>query len=550
MKPVQESISHLRFKRGHKMSSIRFARIFGNDAVLQRNKEIHIWGFGTAHSTVTVEFASSSCECVCDGSGRFDARFPAMDKGGPYTAIAIGAAGERVSSDGIMIGDVVIISGQSNMEYQMEKVRESYPDEWDAPFDDMIRTFKVMENGEFNMPPADVLTGEWRRLSPASIDAYSAVGYFTAKHLRQKEDVCIGLVDLTLGGASIEAFMSEEMLAGTEAVDVAQRFKDDGYRRKIALSNERNAAKWREAVDAADAGLSGHYEDGKEILSSGRLIALPQYFSDTELNGFTGSLWIAREFSIPEKYAGCEATLWFGTITDFDYCYVNGTFIGSTDFCYPPRRYHIPQGLLKEGKNTVVFRICVEKGFGRVTPGKLYGVVFGRGVRTTDGYTEGVMGADHTEPLGGVWHYLIGASYQKSEDTVFINWKPTALYNGMMAPLSDLAIKAFVFYQGESNCVAYRDYADLTKRFVTGIRAMWGDIPYICVQLPEFDSRIEEVTYDHGAAWRGMQAAQEECEKLPGCHPVRTYGYGELNDLHPQRKEPVGRKIADIIFCT
>jgi sialate O-acetylesterase len=474
-----------------------------------------------------------------------------MDKGGPYSITASDKSGAAVCSENIMIGDVVIICGQSNMEFPMIRVKETYPMEWDNAGNDMIRTFKVTENGVFKAPLEDVETGEWIPAAPETLDDYSAVGYFTAKHMRLKEDVCVGVIDLTLGGVIMEAFMSPGMLEGFDsALAEAEKFKDEVYRQAILKSNDENAAKWREDLDKADTGVRDHYENGEQIINQGKQIALPQFFSDTELSGFVGSIWIARRFTVPKEYVKKKATLWFGTITDYDFCYVNGVFIGTTDYCYPPRRYEIPEGILREGENTVVIRICVEKGFGRVTPGKLYGVVFGRGVRTTDGFTEGIDGADHVVGLGGVWNYLIGARCSASEETVFVNWKQTALYNGMMAPLSGLSVKAFAYYQGESNCGAYEEYAALTGRFVEGIRKMWGrDIPYICVQLPEFDARMEEVSYDHGRGWRGLQAAQEECVKIPGCYLVKAFGCGELNDIHPQRKEPIGKDIADIIMA-
>ncbi len=529
------------------MSTIKLARIFTDSAVLQRGKDIRIWGFADDAANVTVKFADREYSCtVCDG--RFEVVAAPMEKGGPYTIEACDRNGNKATSSDIMIGDVIIISGQSNMEFPMERVRESYPSEWDAPFDHMIRTFKVTENGVFGRSLREVETGQWNPLASETIDAYSAVGYFTAKHLRLKEDVAVGIVDLTLGGVPIEAFMSEEMLEGfDEALNEAHKFTDDEYRAQILRDNEKNAANWLAALDSADIGLTEHYEDGAAIIQNGRELALPQFFSDTELAGFIGSVWMARKFDVPKEYAGKKAVLYFGAITDFDHCYINGKLIGNTEYCYPPRRYEIPEGLINEKDNTIVFRIGVEKGFGRITPGKLYGVVFGGGIRRTDGFLEWLDGYDHIVYLSGVWKYLIGARCERSEDTVFVNWKPTALYNGIMAPLSGLNVKAFAFYQGESNCQRNFEYAALTERFVTQIRSMWGDIPYIYVQLPEFDARMEEISYDGGKAWRGLMEAQEKCSTYRDCHMVRAYGTGELNDLHPQRKEPLGKAIADIV---
>lgn len=531
------------------MSTIKLARIFSDSAVLQRGKDIRIKGFCEAGEKVRVTFAGKTYDCAGDERGRFEITTPAMDAGGPYTIEATGDKGGSVSCSDVMIGDVIIISGQSNMEFPMEGVKDTYPDEWEPPFDCSIRTFKVIENGVFGEPLSEVETGEWKKLSADTIDAFSAVGYFTAKHIRLEDDVTVGLVDLTLGGAPIEAFMSKEDLSGfDEALSEAGRFEDDNYRLGVLHDNEANEAKWREELDAADTGLKEGYEDGKKILSNGRDIVLPEFFSDTELDGFIGSVWIAKTFTVPKEYVNKPALLWFGAITDYDFCYINGKLVGSTDFCYPPRRYNVPEGLITKGDNTIVFRICVEKGYGRITPGKLYALIYGKGARTTDGFLEGFCGADHIEVLSGVWKYLIGAKCSRSADPVFVNWKPTALYNGMMAPLAGIAVKAFAFYQGESNCGRAKEYVELTGRFVQRIRKMWGDIPYICVQLPDFNARMEEISYDGGKAWRALMKAQEECQSIHDFYLVRSYGWGELNDLHPQRKEPIGKEIAKVVL--
>ena len=528
------------------MSNIRLARVLSNGAVLQRGKTIRIWGFSDSKE-VTVSFAGKESKTTVE-SGRFDVTFPEMAEGGPYEIKAADENGNLVVSSDVMVGDVIIISGQSNMEFTMENVRQTYPREWDAPCDKLMRNFKVTECGVFGHELSEVETGEWKSLSPESIDAFSAIGYFAAKRLRKKENVAIGLVDLTLGGAPMEAFMSRDDLSDfPEAVAEADKFCDDAYRNSVLKSNETDAQGWLEEFDRTDIGLRDDYKDGEKIIEMGRDLAIPEFFSDTELDGFIGCVWLARRFSVPDEYAGKRALLYFGAITDFDWCYINGVQVGYTDYCYPSRRYEIPEGLIRKGENTIVLRIGVEKGFGRITPGKLYGIIYGQGVRTTDGFNEGYAGADHIEPLCGVWKYVIGTKLPRKKDMVFVNWKATALYNGMLAPLSGLSVKAFAFYQGESNCGRADEYAALTRKFVAQIRRMWGEIPYIYVQLPEFNGRMEEISNDGGKAWRALMQAQEECRSIENAHMVKAYGYGELNDLHPQRKAPIGEAIADII---
>lgn len=555
------------------MEKIRFSRLLGDGAILQRNKEIHIWGYAWAHKKVKVyllpdgdneENLGEEVKCVCDEKGRFDAVFEKRQAGGPYAVRAVTVTDEgepeelsSVEIGNVYVGDVFVISGQSNMEFPMARVRDTYPEEWDNPYDEFIRTFKVVENGVFGEPVEDVLTGEWLEFNKESIDNYSAVGYFMAKRLRQSEDVPVGLINVSLGGAPIEAFMSREMLEGfDETLADADRFLDEEYRKKVLEENDFNSVSWHSFLDENDTGLSEKWEDGKKILCEGSDFMVPEYFSDTELSGLIGSVWFARKFNVPKEYAGKEALLWFGTITDYDFCYVNGKMIGTTPYCYPPRRYPIPEGLLKEGENTIVFRICVEKGFGRITPGKLLGVIFGQGRRISDGFVEKIQGAEKVIELSGVWKYLKGCCTDETkeinpcEETVFVNWKPTALFNGMLAPVTNYPIKAFCFYQGETNCPRAFEYAKLTARQVEGYRKLWKDenLPYICVKLPNFSARVEESSYDGTRAWRNLQSAQEEVRKLPDAYCVDVFGSGENNDLHPQRKEPVGRAIAEVVI--
>lgn len=550
------------------MTKTVFSRLISDGAILQRNKEIHIWGFSQPGAKVTVNLSPDGDnpenlgeeeECIADETGRFEAFFEKRQSGGPYviSAFTDDEKDNKAIAKDVYVGDVFVISGQSNMEFPMTRVRDTYPEEWDNPEDSFIRTFKVIENGVFGEPVIDVETGEWTEFNRDSIDNYSAIGYFMAKKLRQVKDVPVGLINLSLGGAPIESFMSAQMLEGFDnALAEAEKYSSEEYRNEVLRLNELNANRWHENVDATDIGLKESWQDGKKILENGCDFMVPEYFSDTELDGFIGSVWFARTFDVPKEYAGKKALLWFGTIVDYDFCYVNGKEIGSISYCYPPRRYNIPEGLLKEGTNTIVFRVGVEKGYGRFTPGKMLGVIFGEGRRVSDGFTETIVGAECVIGLSGVWKYLIGCGANATgevapaEETVFVNWKATALFNGMVYPVTNYPIKAFCFYQGESNCPRASEYALLTKRQIEGYRKLWKDekLPYICVQLPKFNARVEESSYDGGKAWRNLQRAQEEVVKIENAYMVKAYQYGESNDLHPQLKKPVGEMLAEVIL--
>ena len=163
------------------MTGLSFARIFSDGVILQRNKQIHVWGFGTPKGKVTVTLAQSSQQCVVNDAGRFDAYLPAMDKGGPYTLEAAHSDGDSISCSDVWIGDVIMVCGQSNMEFPMERVRETYPDEWKKT-DKKLRTFKVIENAVFGRTIRDVVTGQWKSLDPEKIEPFSACADNTNIH--------------------------------------------------------------------------------------------------------------------------------------------------------------------------------------------------------------------------------------------------------------------------------------------------------------------------------------------------------------------------------
>ena len=540
------------------MSNIRLSALISNGMIVQRGKKVHVWGW--SDSAVHVEGCISDNKASADAikdedEYRFDLYFDELPAGGPYE-LEIRAEGGVIKVSDVYSGDVFQLAGQSNIEFPMSRVRDTYPEYFEAPKDNLIRTFKVVENGNFHGPLKEVQSGSWVDVNEASLPDYSAIGFFMAKALRASEDVPVGLVNTTLGGSTIESWMSKDMLAAwPDDIKLAEKYADDAFLAEVKRTNEHNGSSWREEAANKDKGLSEKwYEltDGVDEVNGWKDIEIPSIFKEIpDLKGYIGSVWLWKEIDVPASLAGKEAVLWFGTMVDYDITYLNGEEIGRTEYLYPPRRYAIRKGLLKEGKNHICIRLGIETGRGRVTPGKLLAILTGSGKRICDGFNETVEGFDDVLDVSGTWKYKKGCSMEKVAPTDFFNWKPTALFNGMLNPCTNYPVKAVIWYQGESNAGRSSMYFDQLKSMTEGYRKLWKDdsLPVITVKLPEFD----DVTYEPDGTdnirtdWSDMQKVHEACTAIPGVYLVETAGTGEINDLHPQRKKPIGDSIAEIV---
>ena len=377
----------------------------------------------------------------------------------------------------------------------MSRVRDTYPEYFVDPKDNLIRTFKVVENGNFHGPLKEVQSGSWVDVNEASLPDYSAIGFFMAKALRASEDVPVGLVNTTLGGSTIESWMSKDMLAAwPDDIKLAEKYADDAFLAEVKRTNEHNGSSWREEAANKDKGLSEKwYEltDGVDEVNGWKDIEIPSIFKEIpDLKGYIGSVWLWKEIDVPASLAGKEAVLWFGTMVDYDITYLNGEEIGRTEYLYPPRRYAIRKGLLKEGKNHICIRLGIETGRGRVTPGKLLAILTGSGKRICDGFNETVEGFDDVLDVSGTWKYKKGCSMEKVAPTDFFNWKPTALFNGMLNPCTNYPVKAVIWYQGESNAGRSSMYFDQLKSMTEGYRKLWKMIRFRLSRLSFLSSMM------------------------------------------------------------
>lgn len=536
------------------MKALRLPRLIGDGMVLQQKKKVRIWGEDEPGRQIALSFLDKKYCGVTGADGIWELFLQESEPGGPYVMRIRDDAGEEKTVQDILVGDVWMCSGQSNMELPMRRVIDRYPQELEqcgtAQRALPVRTFKITEKSDFQGPLKDLASGEWTALTEDTLLDFSATAYFFAKHLYRISGVPIGLINASLGGSRIESWMGRDMLEGyDDFLALADQYADDAFVAERLEQNVRQAAEWHSRLDEADLGLREDWaqenaaEDVSDVSRSAagkaetakpsawQDVEIPFFFQDTALKGFIGSVWFRREFTVGKELAGKEAKLWLGTIVDSDTVYMNGVCVGHTDYQYPPRKYVVPAGVLREGQNTIVIRVKSETGYGRFTDGKAYALF---------------RGEERIE-LSGSWKYRVGASCEMIAETDFVNWKPTGLYHAMTAPCHRYTIAGILWYQGESNTHASASrYLDLMERMIAGYRRKWGEeLPFFYVQLPNFSAEVYEKDR-HGlySDWPGIREAQRRALKISGTGMAVAIDLGEDNDLHPLNKEGIGYRLA------
>jgi sialate O-acetylesterase len=513
---------------GAVIGQVVLPRLVRDSMVLQRDTEIKLWGWAAPKEKIAINFKGKTTRTAAGPDGKWTALLPAMQAGGPYT-LKIDATNHLVLKD-ILVGDVFICAGQSNMVHQMELHKERYVKEIQEAHYPRIRQFWIPTLTSLQGPRSDLPAGTWKDANSQNVLQFSAVAYFFAKKLYEKYGVPIGLINASVGGTPIEAWTSEEGLKQfPEIAATIQKNKDTAY-----LNNTLRAMAAAEAARPrpVDKGLTGNklWHDTSYSPQGWRTITVPGYWEDQGIRNLDGIVWYRKEIDISSAIAGSPGKIALGRIVDADLVYLNGKLIGQTGYQYPQRRYSIPPGLLKEGKNLLVVKVVNYGGKGGFVPDKPYYLTAG----------------DKTIDLKGDWQYKVGvafAPYWSGVQGISVQNAPTSLYNSMVAPLTNFAIKGVLWYQGESNIDNAAQYQSLLKALIEDWRNGWqnNSLPFLYAQLPNYD----DVQYlPTESPWAVLRDAQLKTLSLPHTGMAVTIDVGEWNDIHPDRKKEVGERLA------
>ncbi len=508
---------------------VRLPRLISDGMVLQHGDSVKIWGWAAPGEKLTVSFNDHEYQSTAGTSGEWTVWLSDLNPGGPFSMKI--EAGNTVIINDILIGDVWLCSGQSNMELPVRRVRPLYEAEIAASTNNYIRSFTVPKNYVFKEPQKDLASGSWKAADPETVLDFSAAAWFFARDLYDTYHIPVGLITSAFGGSPAEAWVSEEALKEFPIhYNELQQWKSDSLINAIAVSDQKRTEEWYRKLQLADEGYKTpgkKWYDASLNTDDWKTMTIPGFWSATDLKGINGAVWFRKEIIVPASAAGQPGTLNLGRIVDADSAFLNGTFIGTVSYQYPPRRYTIPAGVLKEGSNLLYVRVISNIGDGGFVPDKPYDLSAG----------------GFTTSLEGEWKYKVGAVMPPLKGQTFLGYKPGGLFNAMLAPLLNYRIKGFLWYQGESNAGRPDEYRTLLPALIMDWRHKFGqgDIPFIVVQLPNF---MEAKSTPSESNWALMREAQAEALKLPATGMAVTIDVGEWNDIHPLNKKDVGARLA------
>lgn len=504
---------------------LKLPRLISDGAVLQRDVSLTIWGWASADENVSVTLNGKTYSTKADTDGNWKIALPPQQAGGPHELHFKGK--NEITVSNVLFGDVWVCSGQSNMELPMERVKEKYRDVIAQATNPNIREFLVADKYDFKKEHLDLDAGSWKSVSPETVLGFSAVAYFFARDLYAAYNVPIGLINSALGGSPAEAWMSEDALKQfPDAWSELQRFKDDNLIKEIEQRDRQNSRQWYARLNATDPGLM-KWHDAELDDSDWNEMTLPGYWADGPTGNVNGSMWFRKKINVPASFINKSGSLWVGRIVDADSVFVNGKFVGTTSYQYPPRRYSFGPDVLKAEENIISIRVISNAGRGGFVPDKPYFLA---------------VGAD-TLDLKGTWKYKQGSVMPPQEAQTFIRWKPGGLYNRMISPLLNYSIKGVIWYQGESNTRDPKQYKEVFPAMIKNWRDKWkqGNFPFLFVQLANFMEISSEPTE---SSWAETRQAQFEALSLPNTGMAVIIDAGEWNDIHPLNKEDVGKRLA------
>ncbi len=512
------------------MAEVRLPKIFCENMVLQRERSIPVWGWAGVNEKVTVQFNHQSKTIKANKEGKWRIDLAAENAGGPYTLTVSGK--NTVTISNILMGDVWVCSGQSNMEMKIGDwgFINNYKEEIAAANYPAIRQFEVTK-ATASKPQKDVSGGTWQVCSPITAGNFSAAAYFFARKIMQETNVPIGLINTSWGGTMVETWISKEafenddtykeMVSTLNKVDIDALMKAKTEKVKNNLQKFINTS----TASAAEVALwkNANYDD-----KDWKSINVPGLWEQQGLEGLDGNVWLRKTIIIAAADAGKAGLIELAMIDDNDDCYLNGTKIGSTSSYTEKRKYTIPAGILKEGINVIAVRINDTGGGGGI-----YGEA--ADVKITLGSS--------VQSLAGSWLYNI-----ESVSDVTLqndpNSYPSLLYNAMIHPLIPFAIKGAIWYQGEANAGRAYEYRTTFPLMITDWRRQWrqGDFPFYFVQLASWNADNGNST--KGSSWAELREAQAMTLSLPNTGMAITTDIGDAKDIHPKNKQDVGKRLA------
>lgn len=514
--------------------------IFGDGMVLQRGKPDTIWGWSEPGDTIRVQIANHAATAVAGGDRRWQISVKPPAAGGPYT-LKITGSHKTVEFHNVMVGDVWLCGGQSNMEFALRGALTGAADAKDANYPD-IRYFTVSGHPAYDR--VNVVAGSWKVVSPETAGRMSAVAFYFARRLQQQIHVPIGLVVDAVGGTPAEAWTSAAALRPLKDYDVPL-----AALQKIADEGGPTYGNWvMPWYDEYDIGLKEHWYAPEFNDSDWKQVTVPGAFDDLGVPVTPAVAWFRREITLPDPLPAGAALISLGVIQRMDTVYINGSEVGGSAWVENPRIYFIRPGVLKPGKNIVAIRVFkTEPHGGFLSKPDVLRLMLGVHI-TFPPVARTAPQAKLIIPLAGAFRGKISVDARSPHQLPisYENWPvmPTVLYNGMLAPIAPLSITGALWYQAEQNSPRGFEYRKVLPAMIADWRDLFGqgDFPFYIVSLPAFDRRSPVPTDDGWADIRESLAIT--ADTVPHSCLAVTIDTGDPDNIHARDKEPVGNRLA------
>jgi sialate O-acetylesterase len=519
---------------GTASADVRLPALVGDSMVLQRETQVRIWGWADPGEEVRVRasWADGEARTQANAAGDWSVELATGPAGGPHTLQISGK--NRITLKDVLLGEVWICGGQSNMQWTLDDCAPLYDEVKQAAQHPEIRLFTAAQY--FAPRPVMDNLGRWQACDPSSVGSFSAVAFFFGRELHLNLAVPIGLVSCNWGGTLAEAWTSAETLQSWPEFAPGLAFMDECATDPAAVEARHKTllAQWWQALEADEGGSRQNWQAQDFDDSTWAEMAVPNDWHETPLADFDGITWMRHDFEAPEDWAGRECIIDLGPIDDMDTTWVNGVRVGGHEdagLWTQDRSYVVPAGVVRAGPNSIAVRIYDSGGYGG-----LYGQAQQLSIAPLD--------VSRVLALAGNWRYRASTPMSELEpwpaSASLSQDHPSALYNGMLAPITNFAMRGVIWYQGESNRLLPEQYERLFPALISDWRASWGrgDFPFYFVQIAPF-----EYDDDTGEA-ASLRDAQRKTLRVAGTGMVVTLDIGNPTDIHPKNKLVVGQRLA------
>lgn len=503
-------------------ADVKLADIFSDSMVLQRNINLKIWGYADPEEELTLNFNGQNLETIANKQGNWEFILKPMSFGGPFVMTIEGK--NKIVLKDILIGDVWVCSGQSNMAWSVNQSNNATTEIKNANYLN-IRLFSVPRKIS-NVPITKMPNTSWEVCKPETIRDFSAVGYFFGRSIYLEQNIPIGLINSSWGNTCIETWTSKESITKLPKYEsFGEKIDSFDIEKEIEMKKEKLRNMLGEFPEN-EMGIKNNWIQPETDRTNWLNMQLPCYWENAGYENLDGIVWFSFDLDLKIENITDNIELHLGKIYNSDITWVNGERVDEIDRNQNTERvYSIPQNILKSGKNNISVRVNNTGGMG------------GFGAKPQDFY---IQVGKEKKSLNGQWKFKVDKVYNTFE--VSKNELPSLVYNAMINPIIPYGIKGVIWYQGENNASRSKEYAITFPNLINNWREEWkqGDFPFLFVQLANFEVPN---SIQRNISWAELRESQTKALSLVNTGMALTIDIGEADNIHPKNKQDVAKRV-------